>query len=372
MKKLSKTERLALLKKSMQEINKSAKTDVIHFGKDEESVKQLSVGVPKIDELLGGGVAYGRVTTAWGSPGCGKTTLAYYLTASGQKQGKIVYYIALEGFDPKRAKKFGVDLNDLLIGHFPKAEQSLDSIIKFAREGLVDVIILDSIQGLSPKAEQEEKSKAYKSLEKESMGLLARKLSQFFRVAIDPIGRNKVALFLIGQTRTSIGFIAFDQLSGGNALKHYSKLILHLRRGKKVDSPVEKYKEYYMEDGKQKFKTKQNIIGFDCVVVLDKTQITGTKIEGTKIHIPFYSESGFTKVDKSKCTDCKSGIGEDGLCECQRKEIQYPPKVEDSKVNIKTQNTQSPDKPKGSLIKENKDKEEVPKKRKRGRPRKEK
>lgn len=326
MKKMTKKERLELLKKSIREINKETKMDAIHFGKDEESVEQISVGVPEIDTLLGGGIPYGRVTTVWGSPGCGKTTVGYNLITSAQEQGKIVYYIALEGFDPDRAKTFGVNLNDLLVGHFPKAEQSLDSIIKFAREGLVDVIILDSIQGLSPKAEQEEKSGKYKSLAKESMALLARKLSEFFRVAIDPIGRNKVALFLIGQTRTSVGFIAFDQLSGGNALKHYSKLIIHLRRGQKADSPVEKYKEYYTEDGKEKYKTKKKIIGFDCVIQLDKTQITGTKIEGTKIHIPFYSESGFTKIDKSKCIKCKDIFGEDGLCKCQREELEPPKK----------------------------------------------
>lgn len=353
-KKISKADRLALLKKSMQEINKSAKTDVIHFGKDEENVEQISVGVPEIDELLGGGIPYGRVTTAWGSPSCGKTTLAYYLTASAQKQKKIVYYIALEPFDPERAKQFGVNLNDLVIGHFPKAEQSLDSIVKFARNGLVDVIVLDSIQALSPKGEQEEKSGKQKSLESDTMALLARKLSQFFRVAIDPIGRNNVALFLVGQTRTSIGFIAFDQLSGGNALKHYSKLILHLRRGQKADSPVERYKEYYTENGKQKYKTKKKIIGFDCVIALDKTQITGTKIEGTKIHVPFYSESGFTKVDKSKCVNCGGGFGEDGLCECQREEMTYPAIINGSDFIGETKIDQSP------------------KKRKRGRPRKEK
>jgi len=354
-KKLTKEERLTLLKKSMQEINKSAKEDVIHFGKDEDDVEKLPTSIPEIDGLLGGGIAYGRVTTAWGSEGCGKTSLAYYLTASAQKQGKIVYYIALEPFDKERAKKFGVKLNDLVMGHFPKAEQSLDSIVKFAREGLVDVIILDSIHALSPKGEQEEKSGKQKSLDTDTMALLARKLSQFFRVAIDPIGRNKVALFLIGQARMSVGFIALEKLSGGFALKHYSKTIIRMRRGTKADSPVEKYKEYFTKDGKQCYRTKNEIVGFDCVVELEKSQITGAKSERTKIHLPFYYESGFTKIDKSICPKCGDKFGEDGLCKCQREELRYPPKVEETKTSGDTGNDQSP-----------------PKKRKRGRPKKQK
>ncbi len=333
-KKMTKKERLELLHKSMREINKDAKKDVIHFGKDEDDVEKISVGVPEIDELLGGGIAYGRVSTIWGGAGSGKTTVGYSLVTSAQKKGKIVYYIALEGFDPKRAKKMGVDLDSLLVGHFSKAEPALDSIVKFAREGLVDVIILDSIQALSPKNEQEEKSGKHKSLEKDTMALIARKLSQFFRVAIDPIGRNKVAVFLIGQTRTSLGsFIALEQLSGGNSLRHYSKLILHIRRGQKADSPIEKYKEYYTEDGKEKYKTKTRIVGFDCVVVLDKTQITGTKIERTKIHIPYYYESGFSKIDTSKCSNCQETFGEDGLCKCQREELE--PKLIEEKPKKK-------------------------------------
>ena len=350
-KKLTKEQRLTLLKKSMQEINKSAKEDVIHFGKDEEAVKKLSVGVPEIDDLLGGGIAYGRVTTVWGSPGCGKTSLAYYLISSAQKQNKIVYYIALEAFDKKRAKQFGVKLNDLIMGHFPKAEQSLDSIVKFAREGLVDVIVLDSIHALSPKTEQEEKSGKQKSLETDTMALLARKLSQFFRVAIDPIGRNNVALFLIGQARTNVGFIALDKLSGGNALHHYSKIIMRMRRGQKGDSPVEKYKEYFTQDGKERYRTKSNIVGFDCVVKLEKSQITGAKLEGTTIHIPFYYESGFTKIDKSICSKCGDKFGEDGLCKCQREELE-PPSAKDQIRPITT-----------SI-------EEKPKKKRRGRPKK--
>jgi len=347
-KKLSKTERLALLKKSMQEINKSAKDDVIHFGNSEEEVEKLTVNIPEIDELLGGGIPYGRVTTAWGTAGCGKTTLAYSLTASAQKQGKIVYYIALEPFDKERAKKFGVNLNDLVMGHFPKAEQSLDSIVKFAREGLVDVIVLDSIHALSPTGEQEKKSGKQKSLEDDTMALLARKLSQFFRVAVDPIGRNNVALFLVGQARTSVGFIAIDQLTGGNALKHYSKIILKLRRGQKGDSPVDKYKEYFTENGKERYRTKTEIVGFDCVVKLEKSQITGAKMEGTEIHIPFYYDSGFTKIDKSVCKQCGDKFGKDGLCKCQREELESP--------STEDQNTS--------------EKEEKPKKRKRGRPKK--
>lgn len=276
----------AVLNNLLREINKTCGVKAVNFGSEEKVWTKQSFGCPPVDDMLGGGIPYGRFSVIWGSPGSSKTSLAYMLTAQAQKEGKVVYYIALESFDIDRAKLFGVDVDNLVIGRFPKAEQSLDTIISLAKNKAVDVIILDSIQALSPKNEQEEKSGGIKSTENDTMALLARKLSQFFRMALDPVHRGNVAVLLIGQTRTSVGFIAFDQLSGGNALKHSAKLIIHARRGQKADAPTEKFKD---DDG----KTQHRINGFDCVIELDKVQSPNCKPEGTKLHIPFLYEKGF-------------------------------------------------------------------------------
>jgi len=288
-KKEEKISKQILLKKSLLEINKKYGIDTVHFASSEKEWEKISFGIPKVDEILGGGIARGRFSVIWGSPGSGKSTMAHYLTAQAQREGKTVYYIALEPFDSVRAEQFGVDLSKLIIGRFPIAEQSLDSIIKLTKEKLVDLIILDSVHSLSPKSEQEDK-KGEKSLESDSMALLARKLSQFFRMAGDSVFRANTAVLLIGQTRTSIGFIAIEQLTGGSALKHNSVLTLHARRGQKVDAP----KATKEVNGKKVVE----IIGFNMVLTIQKTQTPGTKPELTKIHLPYYFESGFEKKEK--------------------------------------------------------------------------
>ena len=269
-------ERNAQLHKTMNEMNKRLGMNVIHFGKDVQDYKRISFGIPEIDEMFGGGVVRGLFTCLWGQEGSGKTTLAYYLTAQAQMEGLNVLFIALEPFDKDRATSIGVDVDNLAIASFPQAEQALDAIIDLAEKKLVDLVILDSIHSLSPKGEQENK-KGDKSLEADTMALLARKLSQFFRMAANPVAKGNVAVILVGQTRTSIGFIAFEQLTGGNALKHYSVLILKMARGSKKDAP----------------KHKEELLGFDCKVKITKTKTPGTKPELSEIHIPYYFDKGF-------------------------------------------------------------------------------
>ncbi len=307
----------------MKEMNKKYGMDVIHTGDEEKSIGKIPFGIPELDDLMGGGLAKGRFTVFWGASKSGKSSAAYYITSNAQKLGLKVYYIALEPFDKERAELFGVDLspeckNKIIIGHFPIAEQSLDSITDFARKELIDVIILDSIHSLSPKREQEEKSGEKKSLEKENMALLAMKLSTWFKIVNDPIQRSKVAILLIGQTRTDIGgFIALEKLTGGNALHHYGRLIAHFRRGKGSDAPTKKEKITKIimnEDDEEEIKTvtEERVIGFNCVIKLDKVQIQGAKPEGSEINIPYYFESGF---DKPKDKEAVTAIEAIKLCE---------------------------------------------------------
>lgn len=295
----NKEERLAMLKKTAREINKNNNLDTLHFGNEHRKTEKISLGFDPLDELLGGGIPYGNFFTAWGAPGSGKSTIGHMLTASAQKAGKLVYYIALEPYDQRRAIQFGVDVDSLLIGEFPQAEQSLDTIIEFARKKLVDVIILDSIHSLSPKGEQEDK-KGEKSVADDTMALLARKLSTFFKIAVDPVKRANVAVFMIGQTRTDLGgFIAIQKLTGGNALHHYSKGIIKVNRGQKASAPSEKvWTGGYTKAGNKSYETQQT--GFECVVKVEKCQIDGMASEGTEIRVPYYYESGFYLPEQLK------------------------------------------------------------------------
>lgn len=294
----NKEERLAALRNSGRQLNKKLGIEGITVASDLVAWKRAAFGIPELDDMIGGGIPHGNFTTIWGGPGSGKTSCAYKLAATAQKEGKIVYWIALEPFDAVRAAQFGVNLDELMIGQFPQAEQALDTIIKYAQDKLVDVIILDSIHSLAPKAMQEN-SKGDKSLGDETMALLARKLSEFFKWSIDPIKRSEVAVLLIGQTRMQVGFISIEALTGGNALHHYSKLIIRQRRGAKDEAPSRKV------DG------KDEITGFNCVFKLDKVQVPKSKVEGTIMARPYYYETGFdlplylkeenAEIEKSTC-----------------------------------------------------------------------
>lgn len=282
----NKEERLAALRSKGRSLNKKLGIEGISIASDLKAWKRAAFGIPELDVIIGGGIPHGLFSCIWGGPGSGKTSAAMSLAAQAQREGKIVYWIALEALDVARAEKFGVNLDELMIGQFPQAEQALDTIIEYAKEKLVDVIILDSIHSLAPKAMQEN-SKGDKSLTDETMALLARKLSEFFKWAADPVKRGEVAILLIGQTRMQVGFISIEALTGGNALHHGCKLIIRNRRGAKDEAPTQKIKNE--ETG----KTEEKIIGFNGVFKLEKVQVPGAKTEGTVISRPYYFESGY-------------------------------------------------------------------------------
>jgi RecA/RadA recombinase/endogenous inhibitor of DNA gyrase (YacG/DUF329 family) len=189
-------------------------------------------------------------------------------------------------FDPIRAKLFGVNLEDLILANsFDNAEQAMDTLISMCKEKLVDYIVLDSVQALSPKGEQETKKGKEKSIEDDTMALLARKLSQFFRMSASGIYKGNVAILLIGQVRMNLGgFIALESLSGGKALEHWSAMTLNVRRGAKADAPTEKVET---EDD-----CKEVIVGYNTIIKLEKTKIT-SKTEGNNVSIPFYFDKGY-------------------------------------------------------------------------------
>ncbi len=283
------------LKNLLNDIQKQYKDSIIQMGNNVKIKERISTGSISIDELIGGGIPCGLYSVAWGARACGKTSLAYSTIAEAQKLGKTVLYLDLEhSFDEKRAQVFGVNTKELIVAEFSKAEMTMDTIIKLCKKKAVGMIVLDSIQSMSPTGEQENKKGKELSVEHDTQALLARKLGQFFRMSAHYVSTSKCAVLLIGQSRINIGgYIAMEMLSGGNALMHWSSLILKLRRGKIVDAPVKSYREDYIdEEGKARHRTIKEPCGFNLVVKIDKTKIE-SKIEGSELQLPFYYSSGF-------------------------------------------------------------------------------
>ena len=218
MKKKEQTDKQIKLKKVLQEINKSLGVSCLKMGKDVAIKKRLKTSIPAFDTLIGGGIPEGQFSIIYGGKGVGKTTLAYDFIANAQKDNKTCMFLDLEcSFDSDRAESVGVDISKLIVGHFTTAEEAMDTLIKLCNEKVVDLIVLDSIQAMSPKNEQETKKGKIKSIADDEMALLARKLSKFFRVSAHSVYEGNVAILLIGQIRTNLGgFISFDTLSGGH------------------------------------------------------------------------------------------------------------------------------------------------------------
>jgi len=286
------------LKNLLKGIQKEHKGSVIQMGNDVAVKERISTGSEAIDELTGGGIPCGLYSVVWGTKGCGKTSLAYSTIAQAQKEGKVCLFLDLEHtYDSERAETFGVDSEKLVVAEFPRAEDSMDAIIKLCKENAVGMIVLDSIQSMSPTGEQETKKGKELSVEHDTQALLARKLGQFFRMSAHYVSTSKCAVLLIGQSRMSIGgYITCEMLSGGNALMHWASLIIKLRRGKAVDAPMKKYKEYFTdpETGKERYKTVNEPCGFNLVLKIDKTKIK-SKTENTELQIPFYHAGGFNE-----------------------------------------------------------------------------
>jgi len=287
--------KLDALRKLLNEKNRDSKEVLLKFASDEAVTERISFGLKALDLITGGGIPHKRFSILWGSKGVGKTTLAYKAIAEAQKQNKVCAFIDLErSFDNERAAQFGVQLDKLVLANsFTNAEQAMDMLISLCKEKVVDFVVLDSIQALSPKGEQETKKGKEKSVEEDTMALLARKLSQFFRMSSGSVFKGNIAILLIGQARMSLGgFVALESLSGGHALMHWSTLTLRMTRGAKSESPSEKV-ELDDEDEKGKKIKVDRIVGFQSIIKLDKTKISGCAIEGTEIRLPYYFKEGF-------------------------------------------------------------------------------
>jgi RecA/RadA recombinase len=276
----------------LRDCNKSLGKNSIKYADTIEVRQRIPFKQECLNKLTGGGLPEGTYTTIWGSKGSAKTTIVLDTISMAQKQGKICVYINGErSYDPEWAKSRGVETEKLIVVDVETLEEGLDVVIKLCREKVADLIVFDSIHGLAPHGElYEGKAEKEKSVEQDTMALRARKMTQFFEMNTAFAAEAKCTIVLIAQSRMDLGsFIKLETLTGGHALMHFSRLILRVRRGQKADAPTEKRPTGNItEKGKEEMEDVQ--IGFDLVVHVDKSQITGC-VEQSEIHVPFnYTE----------------------------------------------------------------------------------
>jgi recombination protein RecA len=191
-------------------------------------VPSISTGSPSLDIALGvGGVPKGRVVEVFGPESSGKTTLTLHIAAEAQKKGGAVAFIDAEhALDLEYAKKLGVDTDELLLSQPDTGEQALEIADMLIRSGAVDLIVIDSVAALVPRAEIEgEMGDAH-------MGLQARLMSQALRKLTATIGKSRTCMIFINQIRHKIGvfFGSPETTTGGNALKFYSTIRMDIRK----------------------------------------------------------------------------------------------------------------------------------------------
>ncbi|MBP6216988.1 MAG: recombinase RecA [Oligoflexales bacterium] len=205
------------------------KGSIMRLGKDSaQPVEVISTGCLSIDIALGvGGLAKGRIIEIFGPESSGKTTMTLHAIAEGQRQGGMCAFIDAEhALDTTYAKKIGVDLDNLLVSQPDSGEQALEIVEMLVRSNAVDMIVVDSVAALTPKAELEGE------MGDKHMGLQARLMSQALRKLTGVISRSKCVLIFINQLRMKIGvmFGNPETTTGGNALKFYSSVRLDIRR----------------------------------------------------------------------------------------------------------------------------------------------
>lgn len=193
------------------------------------NIEAISTGSILIDETIGiGGLPRGRIVEIFGPEASGKTTLAMHAIAQSQRNGGICAFIDAEhALDPSHAKRLGLDVDNLIISQPDYGEQALDIAEMLVRSGAIDIIVIDSVAALVPKAELEG------DMGDSHMGLQARLMSQALRKLTPVVHKSKTVLIFINQIRQNIGAMPFankETTTGGNALKFYASLRLDVRR----------------------------------------------------------------------------------------------------------------------------------------------
>ncbi len=230
-KKTPSAEKLKALQNAMEKIDKQfGKGAIMKLGDDKiEDVPVIPTGSVGLNIALGvGGYPRGRVIEIYGPESSGKTTLAIHAMAEVQKQGGIAAIIDAEhAFDRFYAEKLGVNTNELLIAQPDSGEQALDIADELIRSAAVDLVVIDSVAALTPKAEIEG------DMGDNRVGLHARLMSQALRKLTATINKTQTTCIFINQLREKIGvmFGSPETTTGGNALKFYASVRLDIRKG---------------------------------------------------------------------------------------------------------------------------------------------
>lgn len=210
------------------------KGSIMRLGQQENAVEipAISTGSLGLDIALGiGGLPRGRVVEVYGPESSGKTTLALHVVAQAQKQnGSCAYIDAEHAMDPGYAAKLGVNLDTLLISQPDTGEQALEIADTLVRSGAIDVLVIDSVAALVPKAELEGE------MGDTHVGLQARLMSQALRKLTSSVARSNTLIIFINQLRMKIGvmFGNPETTTGGNALKFYASVRMEIRRGAQI------------------------------------------------------------------------------------------------------------------------------------------
>ena len=226
----SKLEKLKILQSTLDKIEKNyGKGSIMKLGdRPDETFEAISTGSISLDTALGiGGFPKGRIIEIYGPESSGKTTLAIHAIAEAQKKGGIAAFIDAEhAFDPVYARKLGVDVDNLLVSQPDNGEQALEIADNLIRSGAIDIIVIDSVAALTPKAEIDGEMGDSK------VGLHARLMSQALRKMTSTISKTGCCCIFINQLREKIGvmFGNPETTTGGNAPKFYASVRLDIRR----------------------------------------------------------------------------------------------------------------------------------------------
>lgn len=222
------SEKKKALELAMAQIEKSfGKGAIMRMDeKNHVPIETISTGCLSLDLALGGGIPKGRIVEIFGPESSGKTTLTLHILAEAQRAGGTAAFIDAEhALDPKYARKIGVDVDQLLVSQPDNGEQALEITETLVRSNAVDVIVVDSVAALTPRAEIEGE------MGDSHMGLQARLMSQALRKLTAAISRSNVTVIFINQLRMKIGvmFGNPETTTGGNALKFYSSIRMDIR-----------------------------------------------------------------------------------------------------------------------------------------------
>jgi recombination protein RecA len=215
---------------AIAQIEKShGKGSIMRLGAEQRvRIDSIPTGAINLDAAIGiGGIPRGRITEIYGPESSGKTTLCLHIVANAQRAGGVAAFVDAEhALDTEYARKLGVDVENLLISQPDTGEQALEIADILVRSGAVDVVVIDSVAALVPKAEIEGE------MGESHMGLQARLMSQALRKLTGAISRSKTSVIFINQLREKIGvmFGNPETTTGGKALKFYASLRLDIRR----------------------------------------------------------------------------------------------------------------------------------------------